>query len=209
MARSAKDLQLIASEEVDPEDEADLRTLAGLEGVNRVRGDTGLADRLKMLIEYSRLSKSGAVFSLPDVPDANEAAAEVQELYVTEKNEPLPSPQTKSFFPVLRSFKAQAQEKGLLDVAAGFADLERRALAQNMLDWIEAVDWPTSRMYLQDHQELLCDEVDLMLSEMSTAARTQNQADVLDVMQQHLSILEQARRDGIQAAYVRLVGVDE
>ena len=222
MAESVQDMQLIAAEEIDPDDVDALAALAGLESTSRARGDTGLADRFKALIEFSRLSKTGAVFSLPDVPGAAEAAAEVQGLFHADKNEPLPLPQTESFFPVLASFKAQAEEKGLLELAAGLADLEQRAqdtftsraeqllppLAHSMFDWIEASDWRQSQLYLQDHQELLCDEVATLLAQLSDAAQAPDQADALEVLAQHRSLLEHARHAGIEAAYAGMIDGD-
>jgi hypothetical protein len=208
MVKSTEDLREIAKE-IDPDDEETDRKLAGMESTLRIRGDTSLADRFKALRDFSHLSQTGSIFDLPDVPGADDAALEVRQLVQRDKNEPLPWPHCKSFFPVLRSFKTQAQEKGLADLAASFADLERRALAQSMLDWVEAKDWQESRAYLQDHQELLCDEVALMLSEMSEAARAQNKADVLEVMEQHHSLLERARQDGIEAAYAGFVDADD
>jgi hypothetical protein len=84
---------------------------------------------------------------------------------------------------------------------AGAATASEDLLAQVMA-WLQTPDWQTSQTYLQRHPQLLSEAADQVLEVLK---RSQSEQQAQAILNLHLALLHQARVEGIEAAYERVL----
>ncbi|MGB0386175.1 MAG: tetratricopeptide repeat protein [Ardenticatenaceae bacterium] len=87
--------------------------------------------------------------------------------------------------------------------------LPNEELAKKLFTFVAAQSWPESKAYLEQHRDLLSDEVDHMLAELLAQEQAverfmPNKEQERSILQEHRDLLAVARSQGIDAAFADL-----
>jgi tetratricopeptide (TPR) repeat protein len=85
--------------------------------------------------------------------------------------------------------------------ADGPVSAEQNALAETLEQFLKATTWEASQRILEEHPELLTDAADLLLAESIDTHHQAQDADTEGVLIEHRELLQDARHNGISAAF--------
>jgi hypothetical protein len=74
-------------------------------------------------------------------------------------------------------------------------------LLQAFVDFVQATSWPQSKRILEQHLELLGDEVDAILSQLAAAQESKGAHDLVEA---HRALLQRCRSMGVEAAFAEI-----
>ncbi len=99
----------------------------------------------------------------------------------------------------------------LLSLVRAFSTASRPSpLAEAMDAWLTMETWQDSRDFLQAHSELLSDDAVALLMQLREADQQSGLGpEETGVAEDHLTIIERARKDGIEAAYHERIAQEE
>jgi hypothetical protein len=145
----------------------------------------------------------------PDAPEQFETAARAQESEL-----PQAAAALQRHAALLREARATDVDSAYHAIVGDEAFAEEdeataslAALVSLLQDWLNTPDWNASRDFLAAHaDELLTDDAEALLTLMS---ESEDEGDLQEILEDHASIIEDARQDGIDAAYEELLADDD
>ena len=81
----------------------------------------------------------------------------------------------------------------------------RESIFSTIEEWVDAPTWIDSHGMLMEHSDLLTADALAIVTLLARGARLRESPDEAAVLEQHVTILESARRGELEEAYIKLI----
>ena len=187
--------------------------------------EQGNDDLVAAIVEFRELLRGIRVASgltLPDLPGSACAADLIHALIAVDPASPVP-PLALShvFFAVRDALHEHATRNNLAPLLENLHDLDQRIAAaggeeamaghgresifSTIEEWVDAPTWIDSHGMLMEHSDLLTADALAIVTLLARGARLRESPDEAAVLEQHVTILESARRGELEEAYIKLI----